>query len=227
MKVTLPAVVVVGAAVVAVAAAPGVATLPAVRAAALVDASSAPVRLVGGASGAALVEAPAGRLGSAAAVGAGSGGGSSGVVTWCAAAGAPVGGVRGGAVRVTSRSGQECGESVRLWWDSVVGTAGETTEEASRWSSAAEVDTDASSVPVLASKDRVSVAFSENSWLVGASGASVLCSVPRVSGREESSTVRSVVCKVGPNVSSLTSPTDSSVHSSAVSVSGLQEVSWP
>lgn len=71
----------VAAAAVAVVAAPGVATLPVVCAAALVDASSAPVRLVGGASGAALVEAPVAHLGSAAAVGAGSGGGSSGVVT--------------------------------------------------------------------------------------------------------------------------------------------------
>lgn len=102
---------------------------------------------------------------------------------------------------VASRSGQECGESVKFWLDSVVETAGETTEEASRWSSAVEVDTEASSVLLLASKDRVSVAFSENSWLVRAAGASVFCSVLRVSGLEASSTVRTVVCKVGPNVS--------------------------
>lgn len=102
---------------------------------------------------------------------------------------------------VTSRSGQECGESVKFWLDSVVETTGETTEEASRCSSVVEVDMDAFSVLIFASKDRVPVAFSENSWLVRASGASVFGSVLRVSGLEESSTVRSVVCKVGPNVS--------------------------
>lgn len=111
-------------------------------------------------------------------------------------------------VWVTSCSGRGCAGSAMFWFDSVV----ETAEEASGWTSA--VNTEASSeelVLVLGSKDRVTVAVSEeNLWVVGTSGASVLWSVLRVNGLKDliwfpfaadCSTVRCVASKVGLDVS--------------------------